>query len=122
MGCYLVFDAPTIPVAMTDTTQHLQKAFGRQVRQLRKLRQFTQEEVAGRAGISYKYVGQIERGEVNPSLDIVVRLAQVLEVAPADLLAFAQPNRPKRVDISCLTADDIKAIKQALAVLRRVFG
>jgi len=107
---------------MPDTAQHVQKAFGRQVRQLRKLRQFTQEEIAGRAGISYKYVGQIERGEVNPSLDIVVRLAQVLEVAPADLLEFARPNRPKRVDISSLTVDDIKAIKRTLAVLRRVFG
>ncbi|MBI4680030.1 MAG: helix-turn-helix transcriptional regulator [Nitrospirae bacterium] len=30
---------------------------------------FTQEELGEKAGLSYKFVGEIERGEVNPSLD-----------------------------------------------------
>lgn len=103
-------------------SKNVRKAFGRQLRQIRKLRQLTQEELGEGAGISYKYVGEIERGEVNPSLDILIRLAQVLEVSPEELLVFARPNRPKRIDISSLTPNGIKTLKQALNILRRIFG
>lgn len=107
---------------MATDSKGIRKAFGRQLRQIRKLRQLTQEELAERAGISYKYVGEMERGEANPSLDILIRLAQVLDISPEGLLVFARPIQPKRMDISSLTPSDIKTIKRALTLLRRVFG
>jgi transcriptional regulator with XRE-family HTH domain len=36
--------------------------------------------------MSRRYVGAIERGEVSPTLDRIVRLAVVLRAEPADLL------------------------------------
>ena len=43
-------------------------AFGRRVRELRKVRGFSQEELAHRADIHWTYLGGIERGERNPAL------------------------------------------------------
>ncbi|MFH1703147.1 MAG: helix-turn-helix transcriptional regulator [Nitrospirota bacterium] len=50
-----------------------------------KLKALTQEELGERAGLSYKFVGEIERGKVNPSLDSIVRIAEALGVKAGDL-------------------------------------
>ena len=67
--------------------------FGRRLRALRKLRMFTQEKLGERAGVSGKLVGQIERGDGNPTLDVIAGLAAGLDLEPADLLQFEE-ERP----------------------------
>lgn len=63
----------------------LQAAFGRRVRALRKDRELSQEELAHRAGLHWTYVGGIERGERNPALANIGRLARALGVSLAEL-------------------------------------
>ena len=46
----------------------------------------SQEALALQAGINRSYVGQIERGIGNPSLQVMVKLATTLELDVADLL------------------------------------
>jgi transcriptional regulator with XRE-family HTH domain len=70
--------------------------FGRRLRALRKLRLMTQEKLGERAGVSGKLVGQIERGDGNPTLDVVAGLAAGLDVEPAALLQFEE-ERPGAV-------------------------
>ena len=60
-------------------------AFGRRVRQLRRERGFSQEELAHRAGLHYTYVGGIERGERNPALVNIGRIAAALGVSVGEL-------------------------------------
>jgi transcriptional regulator with XRE-family HTH domain len=67
--------------------------FGRRLRALRKLRMFTQETLGERAGVSGKLVGQIERGDGNPTLDVIAGLAAGLDVDPSALLQFEE-ERP----------------------------
>ena len=67
--------------------------FGRRLRALRKLRMITQEKLGERAGVSGKLVGQIERGDGNPTLDVLAGLAAGLEVELAALLQFEE-DRP----------------------------
>jgi transcriptional regulator with XRE-family HTH domain len=67
--------------------------FGRRIRALRKLRMITQEKLGERAGVSGKLVGQIERGDGNPTLDVIAGLAAGLEVDPDKLLEFEE-ERP----------------------------
>lgn len=107
---------------MGGNSNKIHKAFGRQLRQIRKLRNLTQETLGEKAGISYKYVGEMERGEVNPSLDILVRLSQVLQVSPNELLPFTRPNEPGKLDFSSLKPSDMKTVKEALKILNRLFG
>lgn len=64
----------------------LAKIFGRNVRRFRKERDLSQEALADEVGLAVTYVGQIERGIRNPTLEIVERLARVLKVKPLDLL------------------------------------
>lgn len=66
---------------------------GQNVRRLRKARGLTQEELAYGAGIDTRYVGGIERGEENPSVAVLVRIAEVLDVHPAVLLGDPERNR-----------------------------
>jgi ribosome-binding protein aMBF1 (putative translation factor) len=61
--------------------------FGRRVRELRKARGFPQEELAHRAGIHYTYIGGIERGERNPALVNINRIAAALGVPLAELFS-----------------------------------
>ena len=62
------------------------KIVGQNVRRLRVERRLTQEQLAHDAGIDLTYVGGIERGRRNPSVDVLGRLAASLGVHPRELL------------------------------------
>lgn len=68
--------------------------FGRAVRELRGRVGISQEELGFRARVHRTYVGQVERGERNPTLMAIVKLAEGLAVEPADLVARAQQLGP----------------------------
>jgi len=56
------------------------QSLGRNIRKFRKAKGLTQEQLAELAGISYKYLGEIERGETNPSIDTLKRIAEGLNI------------------------------------------
>jgi transcriptional regulator with XRE-family HTH domain len=62
------------------------RTVGQQIRAYRKEAGLTQEKLAEKAGLSYKYLGEVERGVVNVSLDSLMRLAKALKVKVADLV------------------------------------
>jgi transcriptional regulator with XRE-family HTH domain len=53
---------------------------GQRLKHLRRLREYTQEQLAERLDINPKYLSSIERGAENPTLDPLGRLAQGLQV------------------------------------------
>lgn len=60
-------------------------AFGARVRELRHSAGMSQEDLAHRAELDRSYVGQVERGERNISLDNIHRIADALSVAAREL-------------------------------------
>ncbi|MBX7222318.1 MAG: helix-turn-helix domain-containing protein [Blastocatellia bacterium] len=68
--------------------------FGKRLRQLRKSRHWSQEELAHEAGLDRSYLGAVERGEVNISLMNICALAHTLSVEPCELLRFAKNSQP----------------------------
>lgn len=60
--------------------------FAAGLRQARLQRGMSQEELAHLAGLHRTYVGSVERGERNVSIDNMERLAQALGLDVADLL------------------------------------
>ncbi len=62
------------------------RAFGETVRLYRRKVGYSQEELADRAGIHRTYIGGIERGERNPTLIMIHRLARALGIPPYRLL------------------------------------
>lgn len=63
------------------------KIVGENVRRLRLERGLTQEQLAFEAQIDLTYMGGIERGQRNPSLLVIARIAKSLQVKPVDLVA-----------------------------------
>lgn len=64
----------------------LNEIVGRNIRSIRKLKGFSQNEAALRAGFTQSYWGYLERGQKNPSLELIEKVAAVLDVEPHVLL------------------------------------
>ncbi|WP_145244925.1 helix-turn-helix domain-containing protein [Aeoliella mucimassa] len=57
--------------------------FGEQMRRIRSERGWSQEYLADEAALDRSYVGCIERGERNVSIENICKLADALGVSPA---------------------------------------
>jgi len=66
----------------------LRAVVARNLRVLRKQKGFTQEELADNAGINRNYVGQIEREEKSPTIDVLEKISAALQVPPEKLIAY----------------------------------
>ncbi len=60
----------------------LRAIVARNLRILRKQKGLSQEELAFQAGINRNYVGQIEREEKSPTVDMIEKIAFVLGTEP----------------------------------------
>lgn len=63
--------------------------FANKLKSIRKDRNLTQEALALLCGIDRTYIGRVERLERNPSLDILQKIADGLEITLNELLTFA---------------------------------
>lgn len=64
----------------------LKEVMARNLRRVRHEKDLTQEELAHRAGLSMRYVGAIERGDVSASVTVLGQIADALEIEPGELL------------------------------------
>jgi transcriptional regulator with XRE-family HTH domain len=65
---------------------NLAESFGKKFKVKRKETGLSQDDIALHSGIDRSYVGRIERGEVNISLEKVYLLAEVLNCSAHDLI------------------------------------
>lgn len=72
--------------------------FGARLRAHRHAAQLSQERLAQRVGLHWTFIGQVERGQRNLSLQNILRLAAGLEIDPAELVQGLVPDelRPNR--------------------------
>ena len=86
----------------------LTRAVGENIKRIRKSKKRSMERLAAEAGVSRSMLGQIERGEANPSVGLLGKLAGALKV-PAEvllenddfeplLLLRELDNKPARLD------------------------
>jgi len=81
---------------LTDIRTHV----GAAVKALRARRRLTQEQLAERSGLSYKFVGEIERGDANPTILTLDRVAKALAVPISMLVAETQQQQPAEYQMS----------------------
>ncbi len=67
------------------------------IREYRKERNITQEQLALQAGISRKYLSMIEKNKTTPSIDVVVRLSEELSVNVERLFFTIPPIEKKEL-------------------------
>jgi transcriptional regulator with XRE-family HTH domain len=71
---------------------------GRRIRTLRKSKNLTQEQLGEESGINYKHLGAIERGEENPSLSALQKIAKGLGIEILELFRF-QHEEPYELEL-----------------------
>ena len=64
----------------------LERLFGRILQQLRTERGLSQEELGFESDYHRTYISQLERGQKNPSLKAIFRLARALGVRPSEMI------------------------------------
>jgi transcriptional regulator with XRE-family HTH domain len=100
---------------MPNSPGNVRRRVGRNVRHLRKLRKFSQEELAARAGNTQKHVSQIERGQTNVGLDVLAKLASALNADVADLIGSTSGAA-----LFALSKRDLNLVTRALEVVHAV--
>src|SRR5262245_20960869 len=101
----------------------LRASLARALKQARAGRGITQRTLAAKAAIGEKYLSRIERGLATPSVLVVLKLAQALDVRLEELLAFPAAPAPSHASsLLRLLAERSKAeVDQAERVLRALF-
>jgi transcriptional regulator with XRE-family HTH domain len=108
---------------------HVRKFLAPRVRALRKQRGLSQERLGDRAGLSGKFIGEVERGEKSISIDSLYRVAVALEIPLREL---TDVRADKRSAVPSEEAEKIFAlvsgrrrpedIRRAYRVLEAIFG
>src|SRR5262245_41817274 len=108
--------------------KHVRTFLGQRLRALRKQRGLSQERLGDRAGLSGKFIGEVERGEKSISIDSLYRVSVALEIPLRDL-ADVRTDKPPAVStkdaemIFALISGRRRAedIRRAYRVLQAVF-
>ncbi len=108
--------------------KHVRKFLGQRVRALRKQRGLSQERLGDRAGLSGKFIGEVERGEKSISIDSLYRVSVALEIRLRELTDVA--DKPSAVPseeaekIFALVSGRrrLKDIRKAYRVLQEIFS
>ncbi|WP_066040256.1 helix-turn-helix domain-containing protein [Herbiconiux solani] len=98
---------------MTTVHSDAARLLGTRIREERQRFSINQMELAELAGLHFTNLGKIERGQANPSLHTILRIATALNMNPGRLLegmtADLLPDRPHKVTV----ADLIRAREEA---------
>jgi transcriptional regulator with XRE-family HTH domain len=74
----------------------LRQVFAANLRRLRHAKGMSQEDLAHEANVNRTYMSKIEKGGTWVGLEIIGKLAVVLEVEPAELLRLPQRKGSRR--------------------------
>lgn len=67
----------------SEETKKNLKTFGSRIQELRKKNNLTQSELAEKIGLSTNFIGMVERGERNTSVDKIFKLAKTFNISLA---------------------------------------
>jgi transcriptional regulator with XRE-family HTH domain len=65
--------------------QEVQKKLGKRIAELRRKQRFSQEGFAHECGFHRSYMGAVERGEKNITIQLVVKIAKALKISLSEL-------------------------------------
>lgn len=91
------------------------KNFGSRLRELRKLNNMTQKQLAERIGVRNSIISFYEVGERTPSPEILIKLSRVFHVSTDYLLGI---EKDSGLDVSGLKDDDKQILLSLIAHLR----
>src|SRR5437660_8861269 len=98
---------------MASASSSVRAQVGDRVRELRIAFRVTQEQLAERSGLSYKFIGEIERGKANPTVDTMAALARAFKIELHEL--FLTPGREVGPDaVYRMGFHEVATVREAL--------
>lgn len=76
------------PVREVISMSELTLRLGKRIKQLRVMRDMTQEQLAEASNVSISFLGNVERGSKNPTVETIYKIANALDVTMSELLSF----------------------------------
>jgi len=70
----------------------IRKLLGERIRELRKAKGYTQEQLAELVGVEPRHISRVEGGYSSPSIDRLAKVSEVLGVPIKDLFDFMHLN------------------------------
>src|SRR2546430_16262569 len=107
---------------MTREHQVLLSAVGAAVRRLRDERGLSRRELAGRSGVSERFLAELESGQGNISVARLQDVARALGSSAGDLLFSAQHERTDRRIVALVGVRGAGKTTNARGLARRVAG
>ena len=108
--------------------KHVRTFLGQRLRALRKQRGLSQGRLGDRAGLSGKFIGEVERGEKSISIDSLYRVSVALEIALRELTDVradkpsAVPSQDAEMILALVSGRRRpEDIRKAYRILRAVF-
>jgi transcriptional regulator with XRE-family HTH domain len=99
----------------------LLRKVGDRVREIRKSKGISQEELGDRSSLHYTYIGKVERGEKNITLESLVKITKALEISLEELFSIVDPNRNKsNLNQQILGLFSSKSIKEQEQLLKMI--
>lgn len=98
--------------------KEVRQRLGVRLRHWRRTQRLTQEQLAERAGLSYKFIGEVERGNGNPTVDTLSKLSRALDVDVVEL--FGAADIPMNVEAYGLSRKDVQMVREAAKSLETV--
>ncbi|MBI5562107.1 MAG: helix-turn-helix transcriptional regulator [Deltaproteobacteria bacterium] len=99
------------------------RLIGLRIERLRKSRGLSRESFAEAADISVNYLGRIERGTENPTLDMFLKIAKALKVETWELLDCkheANHRELKELLTELVKEADTERLRLAVKILRTI--
>lgn len=75
--------------SMSMKNENIAKRFGAKLAYVRKSKKVSQIKLAEIVDMNFNYIGQIERGEANVTINTMVRIADALDVEVSELFDFS---------------------------------
>jgi len=104
--------------------EKIKRHFGEHLRGFRTTAGLTQSALAGRTGLSEKYISRIESGEALPSVEVALRLASELDVSVEEIAGeeeIKDPPHPALVRLfRLLRRRSPEEIEKALRAVERL--
>lgn len=107
---------PAAGARILDDVDAVRRRVADRIIELRAQRGWSQEELGARSGLTYKFIGEVERGQKSPSLDSLARLAQGFGLDIGELFGPTSGREP----YPRLAADPLAAVREARDSLDRV--
>ncbi|OMD64498.1 transcriptional regulator [Paenibacillus odorifer] len=104
---------------------NLPESVGNRIRELRKAKGWTQEQLAEAASLHYSYIGGVERGDRNISLETLEKIIAAFDVPAIEFFRFEDETQRRKVldeHMALLSSKSAEEIAALTRVTREVIA